>query len=298
MDASLEPLEKMFQKVEEESERRAQEDADRASENAVLAELQHVGTSAQVKSRRRGSISITRFGELVEEASKLPSSAPPTPPLSVIASKSPFYQLQSGNDSMKSFASGASAHLDEDARRRGSISITRFGELVEEASKLPSSAPPTPPLSVIASKSPFYQLQSGNDSMKSFASGASAHLDEDAHREQEHATQMLHIAGRQSISKTVTNYLPRRLSRARSTNLLVADANVVIGVSVEEATVESPEGAEAGRTVIHAPGSLRNQTSRLTMPGALPSRSNWIAKAKSFALKLRRKTKGVEPIPR
>ncbi|KAG6920043.1 hypothetical protein DXG01_010111 [Tephrocybe rancida] len=220
----------MFQKVEEESERRAREDADRASEQTEAAESKPLGTSFQARNRRRGSISITRFGQLADESSKA------------------------------------------------------------------SSGPPTPTLSTIASKSVFYQLQGENNSTKSFASGASAHLDENAHREEDHATQMLHIAGRQSISKAVGNFLPRRLNRARSANVLVTDANVVIGVSVEEATEEAAEGAEIAQTVIHAPGALRNQSSRLTMAGSSPARSSWIHKAKSFARKLRRKNRDIEPV--
>ncbi|KAG6866688.1 hypothetical protein C0991_000798 [Blastosporella zonata] len=226
----MDPLEKMFQKLEEESEQRAREDA---GKHVEAKEVKLVGMSSQVKIRRRGSISITRFGQLADQSSKASSSGTHTPTLSTIASNSAFYQLQSA-PSLK------------------------------------------------------------NNSSKSFASGASAHLDEDAHQEEDHATQMLHIAGRQTISKAVGNFLPRRLSRARSANILVADANVVIGVSVEEATVVFTGGAEAAQTVVHAPGALRNQPSRLTMAGSSPARSSWVHKAKSFALKLRRKSKDIE----
>ncbi|KAF5386028.1 hypothetical protein D9615_002325 [Tricholomella constricta] len=222
-----EPLEKIFQKVEEESERRAQEDVAQAIE---LNKNEGASAAKQAKNRRRGSISITRFGQLADESSKL-SQGPPTPTLSTIASRSAFYQAQAANDSTKSFASGASAHLG----------------------------------------------------------------DEDAHVEDNHVTQMLHIAGRQSISKAMGGLLPRRLSRARSTNILVGEANVIIGVSVEEATVESTEGVEASQTVVHAPGALRNQPSRLTMAGSSPARNSWVAKAKGFTQKFRRKSKASSP---
>lgn len=103
---------------------------------------------------------------------------------------------------------------------------------------------------------------------------------------------MRQIAGRQSISKAVEGFLPRRLSRARSTNVLTTgDGNMVIGVSVEEATVESEEGVETNCARVHAPGGLRNQASRLTMAGSSPPRSNWVAKAKGFTQKFRRKSK-------
>ncbi|KAG5636943.1 hypothetical protein H0H81_006339 [Sphagnurus paluster] len=102
---------------------------------------------------------------------------------------------------------------------------------------------------------------------------------------------MRHIAGHQGISKAVGGFLPRRLSRARSSQLLVGDASVVIGVSVEEAMVESADGTEASQTVIHAPGGLRNQPSWLSMVGSLPARNGWIAKAKGFTRKFRRQSK-------
>jgi len=119
--------------------------------------------------------------------------------------------------------------------------------------------------------------------------------DERAHVEDNHrVTQMLHIAGRQSISKAVGSLLPRRLSRARSSNIVLEDANVVIGVSVEEATVESAEDAEAYHVVVHAPAILRNRTSRLSMAGSSPARSDWIARAKALAHKFRRKAQAME----
>jgi len=222
MDGFPEPLEKIFQKVEEESERRAQEDV--ASEFAE-SKTNVAPATNQVKNRRRGSISISRFGQLAEESLKGSQGPPPT--LSTIASRSAFYQVQAANDSAKSFASGASADLD----------------------------------------------------------------DEGAHLEDVHVTQMHQIAGRQSISKTVGSLLPRRLSRARSANILAGEGNVVIGVSVEEATVESAEGAEASHAVVHAPGALRKQPSRLTMAGSSPARNSWVAKARGFTQKFRRKGK-------
>jgi hypothetical protein len=110
--------------------------------------------------------------------------------------------------------------------------------------------------------------------------------------EDSHVTQMRQIAGRQSISKAVEGFLPRRLSRARSTNVIATgDANLVIGVSVEEATVESEEGVETSRASVHAPGALRNQASRLTMAGSSPARNSWVAKARGFTQKFRRKGK-------
>ncbi|GLB37342.1 hypothetical protein LshimejAT787_0403930 [Lyophyllum shimeji] len=227
IDGLPETLEKIFQKVEEESERRVQE-------------------------------------ELASESVEANGNAAPAP-----------------NQAKK--------------RRRGSISVTRFGELAAEYPK-GSPGPSTPTLSTVASRTAFYQAQAEHGSTESFASGASEHLnDEGAHVEDNHVTQIHQIAGRQSISKTVGKMLSRRLSRARSANIHVGEGNVIIGVAVEEATVESAEDAEANRVVVHAPRALRNQPSRLTMAGSSPARNSWVAKAKGFTQKFRRKSKIIDP---
>lgn len=75
----------------------------------------------------------------------------------------------------------------------------------------------------------------------------------------------------------------------RSANALATGgANIIIGVSVEEATVES-EGAEISYTNVHVPGGLRHRPSRLTMAGSSPARKNWVAKAQGFTQKFNRK---------
>jgi hypothetical protein len=113
---------------------------------------------------------------------------------------------------------------------------------------------------------------------------------------------MQHIVGRQSISAKM---IPRRLSRSHSASVIPNRSTknqepvVVIGVAVEEATVESPR--EVGepaivtvsrRSSVVAPGTLRNQTSRITLAGSKPTTDvGWLAKAKSFTQKFRRKGK-------
>lgn len=134
-----------------------------------------------------------------------------------------------------------------------------------------------------------------NVSVSSFASGDPELVDDSAHAEDDnHVTQVHQIAARQSISQTMGVFLPRRLSRARSANVLKSgDSTVLIGVSVQEATVETP--SEDGVTIsrrasVHAPGSLRNQSSRLTMADSIPYSSGWVNKAKDFTMKLRRRS--------
>lgn len=139
--------------------------------------------------------------------------------------------------------------------------------------------------------------QQQNESNESFASLASEHLDDDgAHTEDNHVTHMHKIGGRQSISKAVGGLMPRRLSRTRSANVLSSgNGNMIIGVSVEEATVESAEDVDTCCARVHAPGALRNQPSRLTMAGSSPVKDSWVTKAKGFTQKFRRKGKRVDP---
>ncbi|KAJ7281460.1 hypothetical protein C8J57DRAFT_1500159 [Mycena rebaudengoi] len=227
-----EPLEKIFREVEEENERRAQEEM----HDSVSSRITRVDSSDNLKKRRRGSISISRFGQL-----------------------------------------SSSDHLSVDGS---------------------PSAPLTPALSDIASKTPFFQQQMRNGSQTSFASGGSA--GEDAHEEDHHVTQMHTIGPRQSISRAVGGLLPRRLSRARSSVLPSAGessgGNVVIGVSVQAATVETPENGELGATVIHAPGALRNQASKGSLTSNFGKKS-WALIAKNFTKKFRRKSSAALTTP-
>ncbi|KAJ6519107.1 hypothetical protein C8R45DRAFT_1065900 [Mycena sanguinolenta] len=233
--ACPDPLEKIFQQVEERNERRAREEEVESKDN-VPASIQRAESSENVKKgRRRGSISISRFGQLsISDATSDGSSVGPT----------------------------------------------------------------TPALSDIAAKSPFFRQQLKNGSQSSFASGGSAADDADAHREDDHHVTHIHaIAPKQSISRAMGGFLPRRLSRARSVlpgSVGGATASdVVIGVSVAAATVELPEGAEVAATVVHAPGALHHKQSKASISGGSLNQNNkagWAARAKNF-IKFRRKSK-------
>jgi len=228
--ACPDPLEKIFQQVEEQNERRAQQE-EVESKDSVANTIQRMESSENIKKgRRRGSISITRFGQL----------------------------------------------STSDATSDGS-----------------SAGPTTPALSDIAAKSPFFQQQLKNGSQTSFASGGSAADDADAHHEDDHHVTHMHtIAPKQSLSRAVGGFLPRRLSRARSTVLPGnGNDNVVIGVSVAAATVELPEDAEVAATVVHAPGALHHQMSKGSIGGASLNKLTWAARAKNFTKKFRRKSK-------
>jgi len=221
--ACPDPLERIFQQVEEQNERRAQQEE---GEDRVSNSIPRVDSSENLKKgRRRGSISITRFGQL------------------------------SGPDNPSEGSSG----------------------------------PVTPALSDIASKSPFYQaqLKSQNGSQTSFASGSSAadtaHDQEDDHQ----VTHMRTIVPRQSISRAVGGFFPRRRSSVLPTSTRDTGGNMVI--SIAAATVELPENAEPSATMVHAPGALHHQASKNSI--ASTGSTTWATRAKEFTKKFRRKSK-------
>ncbi|KAF8960421.1 hypothetical protein BDZ97DRAFT_1922162 [Flammula alnicola] len=243
MDGRLEPLEKIFQKVEQESEQRAQE--------AQLTSHARAGSDGVSIEKPASAINLKRLRE----------------------------------------------------RRRGSISISRIGQLKvpeEDFATKSLQAPLTPSAIAIASNSHFYQSQIANGSTNSIASGASAFSNDHAHTEDDsHVTQMHHIVGKQSIPSKM---LPRRLSRSHSASVIPSRGTqngepiVVIGVSVEEATVESVlEDDEGGgvtpsrRASVVAHGTLRSKSSRSTLPGSKVPANSWLSIAKSFTQKFSRK---------
>ncbi|KAF7309976.1 hypothetical protein MIND_00370400 [Mycena indigotica] len=217
------PLEKIFQQVEEQNEQRARQ---AEAEDKVAASLARVESSENLrKSRRRGSISITRFGQLAtSDTLSDGTSAPTTPALSDIAAKSPFFQAQ---------------------------------------------------------------LQSQNHSQESFVSGTST---ANQHEDDHHVTHIHTIAPKQSISRAAGKLIPRRLSRARSTVMPSTNNGENVVISVAAATVELPENAEPAATVVHAP--LRNQASQSSMSSSLAGKGgSWVSKAKNFTKKFRRRSK-------
>ncbi|KXN93221.1 hypothetical protein AN958_00145, partial [Leucoagaricus sp. SymC.cos] len=172
------------------------------------------------------------------------------------------------------------------------------------------SSPNSPGLTSIAAQSPFYRAQAANMSNASFASGASNLCDERAYVEDyTQVTQIQQIAGKPGFSKTVHNFLPRRLSRTKSASMLtpVTEANLVIGVSVQQSTTESLDSFDSTKGIvttvtISAPGSdhahakLHNKSSRRTLSAAAHPGAKWLAKARSIASNLRIKAKSQAPL--
>ncbi|KAI9064773.1 hypothetical protein FKP32DRAFT_1569217 [Trametes sanguinea] len=333
-DSRTEFIEQIFQKVEEESERRAQEQLQyeeaqaRQQQSRVAspafttsqlplaptASIAGTGTSGTVRDRdrRRGSISVSRFGQIVVRDSHDTSnpSALPSRTNSIIinaGNTGAFYQAQRYAGSADSFASHSSS----------------------------SSRPPL---------SPFH-------SHGGVPANHYVHADDE---ELEQVTQMATIAGKVSIGKAVGGIIARRLSmsrgRTRSRDILTSPAGLVIGVSVEEATTEvecadeadvegettaggapmqRPPMSPRGTSFVYAdaqvaaqqqaPGT-RSRRSTLSMPGSSVaslangngqangngeetqargerrlSAAGWVAKAKDLTRKFRRRSMAVLP---
>ncbi|KAI0919243.1 hypothetical protein AcV5_002208 [Taiwanofungus camphoratus] len=181
-------------------------------------------------------------------------------------------------------------------RRRGSVTVSRFGQSAEsspEASDKPCGTPTS--VSFIVQKTGFYQAQTQTGSADSLASatddaGAHDHVDE------EQFIQVENIAGKQSISKAISRRLSRSKTRSRDV-LSSANSSVIIGVSVEEATVEheAHDDAEgrAGTSVAYCPATLPRRESRGSMAGEKGERGaagGWLGKAKGLTHKFRRKS--------
>jgi len=173
---------------------------------------------------------------------------------------------------------------------RGSVSISRFGHVddpVEENTLGPSHTPPAfvRDMTTIA---PFYGAQLHNHSEDSLSDESV--LDDAGHTaESEHVTQVHRIAGRRCLRRSVEGIWQRTLARSRSKNRFSSsdvDTNVVIGVVVEEDHVEDPEPRHSGhaKAYVHAPSTLRPQSSRMTLPGAGTRDTNgsWRSKAREL----------------
>ncbi|KAJ3829625.1 hypothetical protein EV361DRAFT_248834 [Lentinula raphanica] len=192
------------------------------------------------------------------------------------------------------------------SRRRGSVSITRFGQLTDDsATDPPANTPPASPaiITALASQSPFYQSQLLNTSHESL--GSHTDNDESHAEDDDQVTQVHRIAARQTLSRTVGSFLPRRLSRARSRPVIEdSDGTLVIGVSVQAATatVEEASGdinSHLPSTTVSVGASLTPKLQSKESKSSLRSTSsnnnwrssnNWMAKAKDFTKKLRRKS--------
>ncbi|EAU91940.1 hypothetical protein CC1G_11126 [Coprinopsis cinerea okayama7 len=142
MSGCPEPLERIFRQVEEESERRAEEELKRAEELDKF--VQESTTVRKTRTRRRGSISISRLGQFtveeMEDLAKSPSG-PASPKGFSIASTSPFYQAQIANASTSSVASGASAFSNDEAHTEDLSQVIQVQQIPSKTSTISKILP-------------------------------------------------------------------------------------------------------------------------------------------------------------
>lgn len=190
----------------------------------------------------------------------------------------------------------------ERSRRRGSLSISRFGQIPENSVDVaPGQTGVSRSASAVSSlvlKSPLY-AQPPLPSVDSFGSEEEPH---ETGLIDDHVTQMRHISGKPSISKTVGGMISRTISTRRSKNNLkvVSSHNLFIGVSVTEHEQEQEaselenesEGAKGlvvTTATVHAP--LKKQPSKRNVGSpVVEEQGDWISRARKFGRKIRRKS--------
>ncbi|THG98440.1 hypothetical protein EW026_g3745 [Hermanssonia centrifuga] len=183
-------------------------------------------------------------------------------------------------------------------RRRGSISVSRFGGItVDTNDSRTQSTRPSRSSSIVHTKPTFYQLdtryQAHAGSADSFASNSGA--DPAADVEDEPEITQTTFAPRQSISKAIA----RRLSRARDVVPLpspTATSTVVIGVAVEEATTEHYHSSDDDCHSAHGVSSAQVYSGTILSQRSSPglneksSSSGWVSKARDITAKIRRRS--------
>lgn len=141
--------------------------------------------------------------------------------------------------------------------------------------------------------------QGSADSLASATETPAQHrgVNDDGDEDEEQVVQMATIAGRQSISKAFTRRLSRSRTATRSRDVLDA---LVIGVSVEEATVEHEHdeeeagGSRPGTSMAYAQGALKARGSRGNMNAGAEKekgeKGGWIGRARGLTQKIRRRS--------
>lgn len=117
----------------------------------------------------------------------------------------------------------------------------------------------------------------------------------------DHVTQMRHISGKPSISRTVGGMISRTISTRRSKNnlkVVSSPQNLFIGVSVTEheqelETSELENETESANkmvvTTVHAPLKKQGSKRDVCSPVA-EEQDDWISRARKFGRKIRRKS--------
>ena len=236
------------------------------------------------KTRRRGSLSISRFGQVRRSLLRAFHDAVLKPP--------PFF---ADPRAFRRYSPQSEWCFSNNIRRiiaRSQIPIICSAS--SEFCGLPSF-----------DHSPFIRSSlpcSQAPSVDSFGSAEQVH---EVGPIDDHVTQMRHISGKPSISKAVGGMISRTLSTRRSKNDLkvVNSPNLFIGVSVteHEQELEASElenESEADKqlvvttTTVHAP--LKKQTSKRNLGSSTAEeQGDWISRARKFGQKIRRKSQAL-----
>lgn len=110
--------------------------------------------------------------------------------------------------------------------------------------------------------------------------------------EQNNSTTMATITGKQSISKAISQRLSRTRTRSRDV-LASANSSLIIGVAVQEATIEIHEENDTETSqatvvsTVQGPEGLKRQRSA---PRLESGQASWMSKAKEFTSRFKRKS--------
>ncbi|KAI0087116.1 hypothetical protein BDY19DRAFT_956118 [Irpex rosettiformis] len=173
-------------------------------------------------------------------------------------------------------------------RRRGSISISRYGGPTAEQTPTESRVTSTRPSrssSIVQQKAAFYQLDTTRTARTASADSLASDTADPAMdvEEPDLTTHIAQILPARSISRAIS----RRLSRAKEIPIPSPSSasTLVIGVAVEEATHESLSMDEGPRVIVTT-STLRTQRStpglRDKAAAAAGSPAGWVSKAKDM----------------
>ncbi|KAI0688445.1 hypothetical protein BC835DRAFT_308764, partial [Cytidiella melzeri] len=229
--------------------------------------------------------------------------APPSPPVPEPEAQEAVDVLSAIPSPLPEPATSATVRAAKE-RRRGSISISRFGgptpeQNLSSESRLTSTRP-SRSSSIVIQKPTFYQLNSTTDAhVGSADSLASDSADPTQDEEEAHmTTQMEKIQPPRSLSRAIS----RRLSRAKEIPLPSpsSTSTLVIDVAIEQATHES-HSEDGGPRVTVTTATLRTQRSTpgLYDKAAAAGSAGWVSKAKGITSKFRRKSMAalIGPVP-
>lgn len=136
----------------------------------------------------------------------------------------------------------------------------------------------------------FDAMQSEDLQPRSVDSLVSGNSEETRHSDEPHEIRVERITGRHSLPKTMGALLPRRLTGAQSPlDYVSGNRNMVIDVSIETTTESSGISPSLQMSMAYATSTSRPRAATV---GAQTHQLGLVDRAKDFARKLRRKSRG------